>query len=589
MRMPFGWSKKRDDGSAEVVDVPEISAIRRSQAVIEFSLDGTILDANENFLSVMGYRLDEIVGRHHRMFLEPSEAASAKYGEFWHRLNRGEYFAAEFKRLAKGGREVWIHGAYNPIMDANGKPFKIIKFANDITESKLISADHAGQIAAIGLTQAVISFTPDGHILSANAIFCDAVGYPLEEIVGRHHRMFVRPEERDDPAYTGFWKSLQAGTCMAGEFCRVTRDGKPLWLQASYTPILDPDGRPFKVVKYATDITERVRERRKFNLLSLVANNTDNSVVITDAQRRIIYVNDGFERMTGYRLADVRGKNPGSILQGAYTDTDTVDRIRTCLSAGEPFYEEILNYNRLGEPYWISLAINPIRDAKGKIEKFVSIQANITETKVRSLQFNETLAAISASTAIVEWSLDGACQSLNSFFKGRSPVPLARLLPAETIARIVKGEQVRSEFVWPGSGQDELWLDGMFSAINNLGGEPEKILMCAVDMTPRRRTVVETSDAMQTMLSRVSDIVGKLDDIARMTNLLALNASVEAARAADAGRGFAVVAAEVRVLAHQAGEAAGEIRDLIDESRLQILRLGSKTAENHAHITAGTA
>lgn len=588
--MPFGWSKKRDQGSPEAIEVPEISAIRRSQAVIEFALDGTILDANENFLTVMGYRLEEIVGRHHRMFLEPSEAASVEYSNFWQRLGRGEYFAAEFKRLAKGGREVWIHGAYNPIMDASGKPFKVIKFANDITDTKLISADHAGQIAAIGLTQAVISFTPDGHILSANEIFCNAVGYSPEEIIGRHHRMFVRPEERDDPVYLSFWQSLQAGKCMAGEFCRVTRDGKPLWLQASYTPILDPDGRPFKVVKYATDITERVRQRRKFNLLSLVANNTDNSVVITDAQRRIIYVNDGFERMTGYRLSEVRGKSPGDILQGAYTDQDTVARIRAHLLAGEPFYDEILNYNRVGEPYWISLAINPIRDSHGNIEKFVSIQANITETKVRSLQFNEKLTAISASTAIAEWGVDGTCLSLNPFFQGRTPIPLANILPAAVVMKIVKGEQVRREFMWPGSGQEELWFDGMFSVINNLGGEPEKILMCAVDVTPRRRTVVETSDAMQTMLSRVSEIVGKLDDIARMTNLLALNASVEAARAADAGRGFAVVAAEVRVLAHQAGEAAGEIRDLIDESRLQISRLGNaKPTGNQSHIAIGAA
>lgn len=572
------WFKDASPPPAVAQVAPEIAAIRRSQAVIEFALDGTILDANANFLAVMGYELAEIVGHHHRMFVSPAEARGADYAQFWRRLGDGEFFSAEFKRIAKSGEDVWIQASYNPVFDTDGRPMRVIKFATDISAAKLKSADHAGQIAAIGQSQAVITFDLDGRIQSANPLFCDAVGYRERQIVGRHHSMFVRDAERESAAYKDFWQALREGRCMAGEFCRVGQDGREIWLQASYTPILDPEGRPFKVVKYATDITTQVQQRRKFNLLSLVADGTDNSVVITGHDRRIIYVNSGFERLTGYTMNEVRGKVPGSMLQGKNTDPTTIANIRARLAAGEPFYDEIMNYNKAGQPYWISLAINPVRDARGRIEKFISIQANITSSKIGALRFNSMLTAISASTAIVEWSVDGKCQSMNPFLADRHTAALADLLPADLVKRVLAGEQVRREIAWQDrvADRETMWLDAMFSVLRDLDGNPEKIMMCGVDVTPRRLAISETAAAMQTMLGRVNTIVGKLDDIARMTNLLALNAAVEAARAAEAGRGFAVVADEVRVLAGQAGQAAGEIRTLIDDSRDQMSRLGNQ-------------
>src|SRR5581483_2982678 len=149
----------------------EVAAIRKSQAVIEFQMDGTILDANDNFLHAMGYTLDEIKGRHHSMFVDEEYRRSPEYKEFWAKLNRGEYQAAEYKRLGKGGKEVWIQASYNPILDQQGKPFKVVKFATDVTEQKLSNADYQGQIAAIKKAQAVIEFKMDGTILTANDNF----------------------------------------------------------------------------------------------------------------------------------------------------------------------------------------------------------------------------------------------------------------------------------------------------------------------------------------------------------------------------------------------------------------------------------
>ncbi|HEX8420156.1 MAG TPA: PAS domain S-box protein [Sphingomonas sp.] len=553
----------------------ECNAIRRSLAVIEFDLDGIILDANQNFLDVMGYRLDEIVGRHHRIFVDPVEATSADYENFWRRLRTGEFFSAEFARIGKDGHPIWIQASYNPLLDSDGVPVRVMKFATDITAIKLKSADHAGQIDAIGQTQAVITFGMDGVISSANALFCKTVGYSEREIVGKHHRMFVLPGDRDSRDYAEFWRALNDGQCQAGEFCRVDSKGRLVWLQAAYTPIFDTAGVPFKVVKYASDITERVRQRQQFNLLSLVADGTDNSVVITGADRRIIYANNGFERLTGYRVAEVIGKKPGDFLQGRATDPETIALVRAKLAAGQSFYEEILNYNKAGEPYWISLAINPVRDANGQIERFISIQANVTATKSRSLQFDSKLRAIGFATALAEWDVAGNCTSLNPFLDGRPSRPLSSMLSADQIACITRKEVVRAEVSWPDPKGVEMWLDATFSPLTDLEGRVEQILMVGIDITPRRRTVQETSSAMQLMLDNVTATVVKIDQIARMTNLLAFNAAVEAGRAADAGRGFKVVAEEVRKLANQSANAAAEIDALIEESRARMIRLNN--------------
>jgi methyl-accepting chemotaxis protein len=262
---PFKVVKFATDVTAKKIRsmeyIGKVDAILRAQAVIEFNMDGTILTANENFLKAMGYSLAEIQGKHHSMFAEPAMRESAEYREFWAKLNRGEYSAAEYKRIGKGGKEVWILASYNPILDERNKPFKVVKFATDVTEQKLSTANLAGQIAAIGKSQAVIEFNMDGTIITANENFLGALGYTLEEIRGRHHSMFVDPAERDSPAYREFWAKLNRGEYQAAEYKRFGKGGKEVWIQASYNPILDLNHKPYKVVKYATDVTQQVLVR----------------------------------------------------------------------------------------------------------------------------------------------------------------------------------------------------------------------------------------------------------------------------------------------------------------------------------------
>ena len=234
-----------------------LEAISRSQAIIEFSLDGTILTANANFLSLLGYDAAEVVGQHHRIFVDPAYAGGVEYRAFWDRLRRGEFDAAEYKRFGKGGKEVWIQASYNPVFGKDGTPIKVVKFATDVTAQKLTAADSAGQLAAIAKSQAVIEFTMGGEIITANENFCSALGYGLDEIKGRHHRMFVEPGMVSSNEYREFWERLGRGEFQAAEYLRLGKGGREVWIQASYNPIFDMNGKPFKVVKYATDITGR--------------------------------------------------------------------------------------------------------------------------------------------------------------------------------------------------------------------------------------------------------------------------------------------------------------------------------------------
>ena len=236
-----------------------LNAIGRAFALIEFEPNGTVLTANENFCKVLGYDLAEIKGKHHSMFVEPAYVASAEYRAFWAKLGRGDFDAGEFKRLAKGGREVWIQASYNPVLGARGKVLKVVKVAMDVTETKKQALDSHGKLEAISRAQAMIEFSTDGTIQTANENFLNALGYRLDEIQGRHHRMFVDAGYSQSSEYQEFWSKLRRGEYVADEFKRLGKGGKQVWISASYNPIFDPSHRVVKVVKFATDITGRVR------------------------------------------------------------------------------------------------------------------------------------------------------------------------------------------------------------------------------------------------------------------------------------------------------------------------------------------
>ncbi|NTF10694.1 PAS domain S-box protein [Agrobacterium rubi] len=235
-----------------------LSALDLSFAIIEFDTQGKILRANKNFCDLMGYNEQEIIGQHHRIFVEKDYAGSPEYSAFWRKLQGGTFECSEFKRIAKDGKEIWIRGNYNPVKTASGKVLKIIKFANDITQTKMNGLDSAAKLTAVSRAQATIEFTPEGQILTANENFLSALGYSLSEIVGKHHRIFIEPTEANSQRYLEFWTRLRMGEYVADEFLRIGKGGRKVFIQASYNPVFDPNGKVIKVVKFATDVTGRV-------------------------------------------------------------------------------------------------------------------------------------------------------------------------------------------------------------------------------------------------------------------------------------------------------------------------------------------
>ena len=355
----------------------------------------------------MDYSLDQIKGKHHRIFLEDGYAETQEYTVFWEQLREGQFQRAEFKRLTSNGSVVWPQGSYNPVMDGRDRVTSIVKIAHDTTERKMRDANYESQIEAINRSQASIEFDMDGRVLHANDNFLRLMGYTLDEVRGKHHRMFVDEAEGRSQPYERFWSELREGKFRSAEFRRINKQGENVWIQGNYNPILDLSGKPYKVVKFATDTTKQVEERKAFELLSLVVNGTDNSVIITCPDGLCEYVNAGFTKLSGYSSAEVVGKKPGKLLQGPHTDPATVIRIRNKLHEREPFYEQILNYAKDGSAYWISLSINPIFDELGQLKKIVSVQANVTETKIKAREDETRLNAIWQSSAVADWSNNG--------------------------------------------------------------------------------------------------------------------------------------------------------------------------------------
>jgi len=243
-------------------DVP-VSALDRTMGRIEFDLAGHVTDANAIFLDLVGYTLAEVRGRHHSLFVPEAERTSPDYAAFWDRLRAGQPQIQEFARQTKDGRIVWVKGSYNPILDRSGKATKVVKIATDVTEERARNALYAGQIAAINRSQAMICFALDGTITDANANFLSTMGYTLDEIRGRHHRMFISPTDAASPDYAAFWAALAAGQYQAGEFQRIGKGGRVVWIFGAYNPILDAEGRPCAVVKFATDVTQQVEDRQR--------------------------------------------------------------------------------------------------------------------------------------------------------------------------------------------------------------------------------------------------------------------------------------------------------------------------------------
>ena len=590
---PQGFVLEWADVTALRTQTSQLSAIDRAQAMVEFDMDGTILNANENFINATGYALAEIKGQNHSMFVPAEERGSPEYRRFWEKLGRGEYDAGRYRRLAKGGREIWMQGSYNPILDQGGKPFKVVRYATDITTEVMRNADFSGQIDAINKAQAVIEFTMDGKVLRANAGFLNAMGYTEAEIVGQHHAMFVDPAYRQSPEYRMFWEKLGRGEYDSGQYRRIAKGGREVWLQASYNPIVGPDGKPFKVVKYATDLTEQVMRNADFSG-QIEAINKAQAVIEFSLDGKVLRANDNFCNTLGYVAGEIVGQHHSMFVDPAYRQSADYRMFWDKLGRGEYDAGQYKRIGKGGREVWIQASYNPIMGPDGKPFKVVKYATDIT-TQVRASEalqdaVRQTQDVVNAAkendlshrVPLEDKSGDIAqlCGGVNGLLDTMSKMVGEISDTSETLMNAAREiatgnfdlsqrtEEQAASLEETAASMEELTQTVRQNAEN--AQQANKLASSASDVALRGGEVVaEVVGTMQgiTQASRkIADIIGVIDEIAFQTNILALNAAVEAARAGDQGRGFAVVAAEVRNLAQRSANAAKEIKGLISDS-----------------------
>ncbi|KAF7785834.1 hypothetical protein PRUB_a0227 [Pseudoalteromonas rubra] len=554
-------------------------------AVISINTKNNVTYMNEAAEKLFGYSKTEVIGKNVKM-LVPREF-STNHDQYVNANRNGGPdkivgTARDIQIETRSGDTKWCSLSLSKVRQSDGIHYTA--FIKDITVQK--EAQERIDQTLEQCIDAVVSIDHNNIVTFFNPAAERLWGYQRDEVIGHNVKMLVpraiqgnHDEMVNRNRRTGEDKIV--GTSRDVEIERS--DGQVLWANLSLSKV-NVAGK-IAYTAFVKDITEEKAQRDQIALLSLVANETDNSVIITDANGLIEYVNPGFTKLSGYDQHEVLGKKPGHVLQGKHTSPDTKKRIKKNLEQRTPFYEEILNYTKEGEPYWISLAINPVFDEQGSLIRFVSIQANVDSTKRVALENDVRLKAIGEANIVLEFDPQGELTLINPM--GLSALgatdqravqqllkTLSSYLSDEQWQSIRTGQFVKTQLALP-TGLSEVQIDAAISPVLDEDGKLNKILLYGTDVSERNAVLTETHHAMAQVLSKISTIINTINSISDQTNLLALNAAIESARAGDAGRGFAVVADEVRSLAMRTTESAGEIGGLIDETRQHVDQLSS--------------
>ncbi|WP_282444572.1 PAS domain S-box protein [Idiomarina aminovorans] len=544
--------------------------------VINIDENNLITFFNDSAEKLWGYSASEVIGKNVAILMHDDVAAG--HDDLVNRHRRTDQ-----DRIVNSTREVPIKKKDGSTVYAELSLSKVVidgkkhytAFARDVGEDR---QNRAILNQAFEQTlDAVVIIDDKNNVITFNKAAEDLWGYSRDKVLGNNVKMLVPRSEQDK--HDGYvnrnrrtGENRLIGRAVEIEVPRA--DGSTIWTSVTISKVDLGEGKLFYVA-FFRDIHEEVKRRKEIEMLSLVANETDNAVVITDDIGRIEYVNNGFTKMTGYELHEVKNKKPGDFLQGKKTDPDTVARLGQAIASNEVVYEEILNYDKHGNAYWISLSISPVFE-QGKISRYISIQTDITENKLARDEYYAKTDAMASALVTIEYSADGTPLDLNQLFKDScksDAEEAAKNLWSKIDVEIVKSSidnglaQQKVQFTEPGGLKRS--IDGRLCRINDRDGNISKLVFFGVDITERQIAQEKTKDTSNQLVEstqRITKFVTTINGLSDQTNLLALNAAIEAARAGDAGRGFSVVADEVRALANSSSKAASEINTVIQDS-----------------------
>lgn len=661
------------------------SAVDASFAQIEFNSKGTILDANQNFATILEYEdTENLIGKHHSLFVTDKAKFSKEYIQFWANLRKGIIQKGEFKRVSKNDKHIWIQAVYTPLKDEAGKVVRVIEIAMDVTSQKEVTLSSNGLKNAVDISFAQVEFSPNGRILHVNQKFISALGYNApEDLIGKHHSLFIEETYKNSNEYVAFWRNLREGVTQNGAFKQINKEGKFVWTKTTYTPIKNSFGEVIKVIQIAVDITD---QKRMVLDMQGFKDTVDASFaqIDFDSKGNILNANQNFASIMEYDTSeDLVGEHHSLFIEENDKTSEDYRQFWEDLGNGIQKQGEFMRVTHQGNIVWLLATYTPVKDINGVVTKIIKIASDISAQKQIITEINKVvrLAGIegkldtrlklehakgdwkklgdsvnllleSVANPVVEInrvvgqmaqgnlverfeleaqgdikelgnSLNSAIGSLNALLGQIAEV--GNLVAISAKEMLIKGEEIKNTTEEVASATQQMAQGAMNQAketdeasqlmtdvlkssndmadksvrINKAAGDGQKnsleglksIRLVGDNMDEIQKSATNTSDSIMVLAERSEEITMALrviTDIAAQTNLLALNAAIEAARAGDSGRGFAVVAEEIRKLAEGSRKSAVDIEKVIREVQKDILTVAKAIEMMSAHVESGT-